>query len=185
MQITKAALKKKLNSLNIPVTPDGYVRAKHVKWALRRFAKADIVPKYDLEKAQNLTPEVKRDTLKMVYHTILKGLGRENEMAVFERAIKMIPEREVDQEWRAVMDGTVSKIVKTMMKGDLTPEEIEELGAIYEGLAKPYFRDYQGDVPAEDLEWAHNQIKEYFDKVADKQDVAIEDDGRNTRRRIG
>jgi len=166
MRITKAALKKKLNDLNIPVTPDGYVKAKHIKYALNRFVKADLVPKYDLEKARDLPVDGKRDMLKMFYQSLLTALGREGEFGIFERAIKMIPEREVEQEWRAIMDGTVSKIVNTLVKGNLTPEELEELGAIFEGLARPYFQDYKGEVPQEDLEWAHDQIKDYFDKVS-------------------
>lgn len=168
--ITKAALKRKLNRMNIPVTPDGYVQAKHIKWALRRTAKADLIPKMDLEKSEHLPPEDKRDLLKLVYTAILKGLGREGDLPVFERAIKMIPDKEVEQEWRAILDGTVSKIIKTMLKGGpQNPEDQEELAAIWEGLAVPYFRDYKGDVPKEDLEWAHQQISDYFDRIEEKE----------------
>lgn len=168
MQITKAALKRKLNRLNIPVTPDGYVKAKHIKWALRRITKADLIPKIDLEKSESLPPEEKRGLLELVYKALLTGLGREGDIPVFQRAIKMIKDKEVELEWRAIMDGTVSKIVKTMLKGGPSNEEDkEELAAIWEGLARPYFQDYKGDVPEEDLEWAHDQIREYFDKISE------------------
>lgn len=166
--ITKATLKRRLNKMNIPVTPDGYVKAKHVKWALIR-TKADIIPKFDLEKSENLPPVEKRNLLQLVYTAILTALGREAELGIFERAIKMIPDREVEQEWKAILDGTVSKIIKTMMKGGpQDPEDQEELAAIWEGIAGPYFNNYKGDVPEEDLEWAHKQISEYFDKVEKK-----------------
>lgn len=172
MPITKASVIKQLNKLNIPVTPDGYVKTKHVKWALSRIVKSDLVTQDDLARSENLTPTTKRDLLEKVYETILTGLGREEQMPTLKRAIKMIPDREVEAEWEAVMDGTVSKMVKTMMNMDkLSPEELEEWGAIWEGLAKPYFRDYKGDVPKEDLKWAHNMIKDYFDRVADKPEI--------------
>lgn len=166
MTITKAALVRQLKAMNIPVVK-GHVRAGDIKRVLARMVKSDLVPKMDLEKAESMPPAQKREMLGMVYHAILTAMGREDTLPVLQRALEIMPEREIDLEWRAVMDGTVSKIVKTMTRGEMTQDELEELGALYEGLAVPYFRDYKGDVPQEDLEWAHDQIKEFFDRVSE------------------
>jgi len=129
--------------------------------ALKSVVGNDLVPAE--EKAAALPDKEKRDALNMFYKTLLTAMGREGDISTFEKAIKQIPAREIDMEFDAVMDGTVSKIVKTLVRNDLSPEEQAEMGAIFQGLAQPYFRDYKGDVPQEDLEWAHNQIKDFFE----------------------
>ena len=158
--ITKATLIKELAEAGIKVRNGRYVRRSDIL----HFIKADgeIAP----HKRADLIPSAeKRETLAMFYQALLTAMGRAADFPVFERAIKMIPDREVEQEFKAVTDGTVSKIVKTMMRDDLTDEEKSEMGAIWEGLAKPYFQEYNGDVPEDDLQWAHDQISEFFDKV--------------------
>lgn len=131
--------------------------------ALQKVVANDIVPRSG--DSVEIPPDEKREMLGLFYQTLLTAMGREGEFYIFKQAIKQIPDREVEKEFKAVTDGTVSKIVKTLVRDDLTLEEKEEMAAIFEGLAKPYFSQYDGDVPQEDLDWAHNQISEFFDKT--------------------
>jgi len=139
--------------------------------ALARVVKAKddgvsvIEPKGLKQKpGQALDDGTKRVLLTTVYDTILNRMGKENQLPMFKQAIKQMPAHEIEMEWKAIEDGTVSRIIKMMLKG--VPEEHEQdFVAIWEGLAKPYFRDYKGNVPKEDLEWAHKEIKDFLDKV--------------------
>lgn len=124
----------------------------------------------EIEKSKNVPTSEKRHILEMFYSALLTGLDRKGDIEIFKKAIYRIPEREIEQEWSAILDGTVSKIVDTLVKRDLDPEDLDELASLYEGLAVPYFKDYEGDVPEEDLDWAHKQVKEYFDKVSRKKE---------------
>jgi len=117
---------------------------------------------------QALDDGAKRVLITTVYDAILNRMGRESQLPMFKQAIKKMPAHEIEMEWKAIEDGTISKVIKMMLKG--VPEEHgEEFAAIWEGLAKPYFRDYKGNVPKEDLEWAHKEIKNFLDKVEDTQ----------------
>lgn len=159
MTITKEILINELAEAGIEIRDGRYVRRSDVL----HFIKGEgVVPR---QNADVIPSAEKRETLSMFYQALLTAMGREGDIPVFERAIKMIPDREVEQEFKAVMDGTVSKIVKTMMRDDLSDDEKAEMGAIWEGLGRAYIQDYKGDVPEDDLAWAHDQISDFFTKV--------------------
>lgn len=115
-----------------------------------------------------LDVHAKRDLVFLVYKTILDQLGQAEKSHAFKSLIKRMPEHEIDMEWRAIADGTVPKALKAMLSGKMDREDLEGLANLYNGIAVPYFRSYHGEVPKEDMQWAHEQIKQFFDKVDEK-----------------
>ena len=121
---------------------------------------------------KNLPLSAVRSMVGLAYTAILKKLNRTDPhtIRVFDAAIKHLSEDELMLEWEAIVDGTVSRIVHTMMTFDQQPDTVkQDIVNIFEGLAAPYFRDYKGKVPKEDLEWAHKQIKDYFQNLKQKE----------------
>lgn len=121
---------------------------------------------------KNLPLAEKKTMVGLVYQAILKKLGRDDPrtMSLFKAAINHLSKDELEMEWEALEDGTVSNIVSTMINFDQQTEEVkQDIANIFEGLAKPYFVDYRGNVPKEDLKWAHNVIKDYFADLKRKE----------------
>jgi len=116
----------------------------------------------------SLDLNTKKDLVFLIYKTILDQLEQSEKAHMFKALIKKMPEHEIDMEWNAIADGTVPKALKAMLSGKMDREDLEQLGELYNGIAVPYFRSYHGDVPKEDMQWAHKQIKEFFDKVDEK-----------------
>jgi len=154
----------------------GFIRKEALSY-LFKFAKAEksIVPYQDhrpAENAKNLPLAEKKTMLGLVYHAILKKLGRDDQrtMSIFKAAINHLSKDELDMEWEALEDGTVSNIINTMIHFDSQTDEVkQEITNIFEGLAKPYFLQYKGKVPKEDLQWAHNMLKDYFANLVKKE----------------
>ena len=154
----------------------GFVRKEALAY-LFKFAKAEkaIKPYQEqrpAETGKNLPLAEKKVMVGLVYHAILKKLGRDDQrtLTLFKAAINHLGKDELELEWEAIEDGTVSNIVETMINFESQSDEVkQDIANIFEGLAKPYFVDYKGHVPKEDLKWAHNQIKEYFDNLKRKE----------------
>lgn len=114
---------------------------------------------------KNLPLSAIKGMVGLAYQAILKKIGRDDPhtMGIFNAAIQHLSEHELRMEWESIVDGTVSNIVETMMNFENQPETVkQDIANIFEGLARPYFVQYKGKVPKEDLEWAHTQLKEYF-----------------------
>lgn len=127
--------------------------------------------------------KTKKDMLYLVYQTLLTQLGQTGKLSIFKAAISHMPEHEIDMEWEAIQNGTASKALQAMMSGNLDAEDMQQLGQLFEGIAVPYFDQYHGNVPKEDMKWAHNEIKDFFDKVHNKAGNQLP--GAPTRRRLG
>ena len=132
----------------------------------------------DLTKlGKNLPLTTMRNLVGIAYGVVLKKLGRTDPQTIqiFNKAIQHLSEHELKLEWESIVDGTISNIVETMLnwegQSDTTKQDIV---SIFEGLANPYFNEYKGNVPKEDLEWAHKQLKEYFQSLKSKQPAALE-----------
>jgi len=120
------------------------------------------------EAGKSLDTHAKKDLVLLVYKTILEQLDQRSRIHLFQSLIKKMPEHEIDMEWKAIEDGTVSSALRSLLSGKMDRSDLEHLGALYNGIAVPYFKDYNGKVPKEDMEWAHSQIKEFFDQVDTK-----------------
>lgn len=128
---------------------------------------APRLPKKESEEKE-LDVHAKKDLVFLVYKTILDQLDQGEKSHTFKTLIKRMPEHEIDMEWQAIADGTVPKALKAMLSGKMDREDLEGLANLYNGIAVPYFRSYHGEVPKEDMQWAHQQIKHFFDKVDEK-----------------
>mgnify|MGYP000231381524 CR=1 FL=1 len=117
----------------------------------------------------SLDPVTKKQLLFLVYQTILKGMGQPEKSSAFKSLIDKMPAHDVDLEWKAITDGTVTKGLKSFLSGGMDAEDLHGLAGLFDGIAKPFFTEYDGQVPEDDMKWAHNEIKDFFDKVYEKQ----------------
>jgi hypothetical protein len=114
---------------------------------------------------RSLPVDAVKDLVATVYKAILKKLGRYDSYTwqTFQNAIRHMKNEELKLEWEAILDGTISNVVETLQHFGEQDETVQkDIINIFEGLAKPYFEKYKGDVPKEDLEWAHKLIRDYF-----------------------
>lgn len=121
---------------------------------------------------RTLPVDTAKDLIRSVYKSILKKLGRydDHTWSIFDAAIKRMGNDELKLEWEAILDGTVSNIVETISNFGEQDEMVQQdIINIFEGLARPYFQQYKGDVPKEDLEWAHKQLRDYFGDLKKKK----------------
>jgi hypothetical protein len=126
---------------------------------------------------KNLPLTTMRNLVGLAYGVILKKLGRTDPQTIqiFDQAIKHLSEHELKLEWESIVDGTVSNIVETMLDWEGQTDIVkQDIVNIFEGLARPYFTQYKGNVPKEDLEWAHKQLKEYFQNLKGTKQPALE-----------
>jgi len=127
---------------------------------------------HDPKELKNLPLSTIKDMTGLAYTVILKKLGKDSPSMqhLLKNAINQLSEHELKLEWEAICDGTVSTIVETMMNISGQPDEVkQDIVNLFEGLAVPYFRDYKGKVPKEDLEWAHKQVKDFFQNIKDRK----------------
>lgn len=159
-----------LGSLVFDTNEVRYVRETAIAHMFSAAAK-DIIPySHDelVEKSKNLPLAEIKNLVGLVYQAILKKLGRDDSrtMSMFKAAINQLSEHELKLEWESIADGTVSRIIDTMLNFDSHSEQKkQDIMNIFEGLAVPYFRDYKGKVPKEDLEWAHKLVRDYFKEI--------------------
>ena len=114
------------------------------------------------QQPHHLDLATKKDMMEMVYTAIFTKMGNRAALSALKQALKMMPEHEVAEEWKAIEDGTVSTILETFLSGKLDQSDLANINQLFEGLAKPYFQDYKGNVPKADLQWAHKEIKDFF-----------------------
>ena len=168
-KINKQQYSMALCSLALAANEVRFIREKSLIELFK--VKADKITEYTEKRVvpgKNLPPVAMRNFVALAYAAILKKLGRDDPQTVrvFSNAIQHLSEHELKLEWESIVDGTVSNIVETMMHFDEHPKHVQkDIVNIFEGLAKPYFQEYKGNVPKEDLEWAHKQIKEYFQNL--------------------
>lgn len=123
------------------------------------------VDKHPVPQAKNLPLAAIKQMVGLAYQAILKKLGKDDShtLTVLKTAIEHLSEHELKLEWQAITDGTISSIVDTMLNwGEQSDRTKQDIQNIFEGLAVPYFRDYKGKVPKEDLEFAHQVVRDYF-----------------------
>jgi hypothetical protein len=148
-----------------------YIRSKAFQQMFITNAKNEltVVNHQELvEKTKNLPVSTVKQMVALAYTAILKKLGRDDShtISLFKTALNNLSEHELRLEWQAIADGTVSSIVETMLTWDQQSERTQkDIVQIFEGLAVPYFRDYKGKVPKEDLEFAHQLVKDYFQNL--------------------
>ena len=127
----------------------------------------------DLSKlGKNLSVTTMRNLVGLAYGVVLKKLNRTDPhtIQIFNKALQHLSEHELKLEWEAIVDGTVSNIIETMLNWEGQTDVVkQDIVSIFEGLANPYFNQYKGNVPKEDLEWAHQQIREYFQGLKRKE----------------
>ena len=116
----------------------------------------------------NLPVSAVKNMVELAYTAILKNLGRGDTVNVLKNAINHLSDHELQLEWKAICDGTVTNIVETLLSIGDRPDLQKDVVNLFEGLAVPYFKQYKGNVPKEDLEWAHQQVKEFFETIKDK-----------------
>jgi len=149
----------------------GYIRSKAFQQMFSINAKDELalVNHQELvEKTKNLPVNTIKQMVELTYAAILKKLGRDDgrTVSLFKSALNNLSEHELRLEWQSIADGTVSSIIETMLNWDQQSERTQkDIVQIFEGLAVPYFRDYKGKVPKEDLEFAHQLVKEYFQNL--------------------
>jgi hypothetical protein len=174
MKISKKEYSIALCSLVMDKRESSLVR--QVSLAKLFRVKADGLIEYegrDLTKlGKNLPLTTMRNLVGLAYGVVLKKLNRTdpNTIQIFNKAIQHLSEHELKLEWEAIVDGTISNIVETMLNWEGQTDTVkQDIVSIFEGLAEPYFNQYKGNVPKEDLEWAHQQIREYFQGLKRKQ----------------
>lgn len=131
-------------------------------------------PPLQAQDHKNLPLSTIKDMVGLAYTVILKKLGRNDPgtLNILKTAINHLSDHELKLEWESICDGTVSNIAETMMNfGDQSNEVQQDIVNLFEGLAVPYFKQYKGKVPAEDLEWAHKEVRDYFQNLKDRKSL--------------
>jgi hypothetical protein len=180
-KVSKKDYFKALCGLAFDVKETGYVRSAAIVQLFKVNAKNEltVVNHQDLvEKTKNLPVSTIKQMVDLAYQALLKKIGRDDSrtMSLFKAALNRLSEHELRLEWEAIADGTVSSIVETMLNWDQHSDKTKkDIVQIFEGLAVPYFRDYKGNVPKEDLEFAHKLVKDYFKNLKDSEPLLREE----------
>jgi hypothetical protein len=179
-KVSKKEYFKALCGLAFDAKETGYVRSAAIVQLFQVSAKNEltVVNHQDLvEKTKNLPVSTIKQMVDLAYQALLKKIGRDDSrtMSLFKAALNRLSEHELRLEWEAIADGTVSSIVETMLNWDQHSDKTKkDIVQIFEGLAVPYFRDYKGNVPKEDLEFAHKLVKDYFKNLKDSEPLLRE-----------
>ena len=175
MKISKKEYLTVLCGLGFDETETDYIRTESFRYMFAVLAETQLTKHVDLhttEQVKNLPLVAIKQMVGLAYHAILKKIGRDDPRTLntLENAINHLSQHELELEWESITDGTVSRIVDTMLNwGSQSETTKQDIANIFEGLAVPYFRDYKGKVPKEDMEWAHKMVRDYFKNLKASQ----------------
>jgi len=115
----------------------------------------------------------KRKLLIQLYGMLFEKLGMPQRIAGTTRLIQQAPEAQIEIEIRTLETGQFQKVVHTLITCELTPEETDQVQALYQGIFNPYMEVIaRGQpIPKEDLEWAYNEIYRCIENIRDKRQL--------------